>query len=570
MAAKKPNAVKSIDADSGDRYAMLADAVRDVAEVAQSALGYVEAAQRAVDWIAQLLPNSRVIALEVAEAADKATVLAVASSPLSWQGASFALDRGSIFGEALHAPGKLFRAARVEAHRAFPWSAEVDPRRVRLVATAFAASAGAPGILAVFVADHVSSEVDRVLRTFAQLLGGLRGNGSSPSRMAAEHAAIARAKQEWECTVDALPQLVCVLGKNRKILRTNRAVETWGLGKVREVQGRDVHALLHAHCDRVNCALADDLASAWLTVGARDGGDFELHDSLLGRVLHVTIRQMSPSVAAGAAAPKDLAVAVIADITELHSIQEDLRLMNEQLETRIGERTSELVASRNELSRLSDQLMKAQEIERKRIAQELHDSIGQSLSAIKYSLERALELTPDNGPEAPRALITTTIGRVQETVDSIRSIAMNLRPSILDDLGAVSALRWFCREFSEVYGDIKIHSDLALDDEVVPESLCTPIFRTVQEALNNIAKHAKAKTVFVSLRTEGSALTLEIRDDGVGFDPKTASLASESAHGLSGMRERAATAGGALTLKSNRRVGTIVRVDWPLPAPGAA
>jgi signal transduction histidine kinase len=569
MASKKPTAVKAADADAIDRYALLADAVRDVAEVAQSELGFVEVAQRAVDWIAQLLPNARAIALEVADAADKVTVLAVANAPLSWQGASYSLDRSSIFGEALQAPGKLFRAARVEAQRAFPWSADIDPRRERLVSTAFAASAGIPCLLAVFVGDSVSSEVDRVLRTFAQLLGGLRGNFAKPSRAAAEHTAIARAKQEWECTVDALPQLVCVLGKNRKILRTNRAVETWGLGKVREVQGRDVHALLHADCDRATCALADDLSSAWLTIGARGGGDFELHDSLLGRVLHVTVRQMSPSPAAGAAAPQDLAVAVIADITELHSIQEDLRLMNEQLEARIGERTSELLASRDELSRLSDQLMKAQEMERKRIAQELHDSIGQSLSAIKYSLERALELTPDNGPAAPRALITTTIGRVQETVDSIRSIAMNLRPSILDDLGAVSALRWFCREFSEVYGDIKIHADLGLDDDAVPESLCTPIFRTVQEALNNIAKHAKAKTVYVSLRVEGSALTLEIRDDGVGFDPKTASLASESAHGLSGMRERAATTGGALTLKSNRRVGTIVRVDWPLSMAGA-
>jgi signal transduction histidine kinase len=221
------------------------------------------------------------------------------------------------------------------------------------------------------------------------------------------------------------------------------------------------------------------------------------------------------------------------------------------------------MTSRNELSVLSNHLMNAQEIERKRIAQELHDSIGQSLSAVKYSLERALELTQQGDVQAPRDLLTTTIGRVQETVDLTRSIAMNLRPSMLDDLGVVSTVRWFCREFTEVYRGIRVHTDLDLDDDLVPAALGTPIFRTLQEGLNNVANHAKAKAVFVSLRSDSHNLTLEIRDDGVGFDPKSHAARQNLGRGLSGMRERASETGGTFTLQSSRRVGTSIRVDWP-------
>src|SRR5262245_37353571 len=154
--------------------------------------------------------------------------------------------------------------------------------------------------------------------------------------------------------------------------------------------------------------------------------------------------------------------------------------------------------------------MTAQEHERKRIAQELHDSIGQSMSAIKYSLERAVAMFQCEGMNVATELLKTTIVRVQQTLESTRSIAMDLRPSLLDDLGAVSAVAWFCREFKEVYAPIRIHTELAVTDAAVPESLATPIFRTVQETLNNVARHARASNVFVSMRSTESELSLEI------------------------------------------------------------
>src|SRR6185295_12090016 len=251
-------------------------------------------------------------------------------------------------------------------------------------------------------------------------------NNSKETQNSAVHSAIARAKQEWECTVDALTQVVCVIDGARNVVRANRAIETWCLGRVREVQGRNLHQLLHPRCDARSCAFSAQLDEAWSALLAGGAADFEVRDPILERVLSVTLRAMTPTVQDGAERPTaDLAVIVLSDITELHNIHADLEAMNEQLETRIEARTRELNASRDELSALSTQLMTAQEHERKRIAQELHDSIGQSMSAIKYSLERAVAIFQGEGMHAATELLKTTIVRVQQTLESTRSIAMN-------------------------------------------------------------------------------------------------------------------------------------------------
>jgi len=385
-------------------------------------------------------------------------------------------------------------------------------------------------------------------------------NVNTEAQNPAVHSAIARAKQEWESTVDALAEVVCVVDSYCNVVRTNRAIESWGLGGVRDVQGRNVHRLLHPRCDADECELARRLGEAWGLMRSNGCATFELRDAVLGRALHITLRTVATT---------DLAVIVLSDITTLHNIQADLRAMNEQLETRIETRTRELNASRDELSMLSAQLMTAQENERKRIAQELHDGIGQSLSAIKYSLERAVEMSHNDAPSAPTELLRTTIRRVQQTLESIRSIAMNLRPSLLDDLGAVSAVRWLCREFGEIYAPLRIHTDIAVTDSTVPEPLATPIFRTVQESLNNVARHAQANNAVVSMRNDASRLMLEISDDGVGFDPRESLGPSVAGgHGLSGLRERATKTGGTFSLQSKRGCGTVVRVGWPLAQRG--
>src|SRR5688572_14659507 len=164
-----------------------------------------------------------------------------------------------------------------------------------------------------------------------------------------------------------------------------------------------------------------------------------------------------------------------------------------------------------------DLIEEMREAERKRIAHELHDSVGQSLSAVKYTLERAIALLRQSRLDDPEPLLLRAVDTVQHTINELRLIAMNLRPAVLDDLGAASAVAWFCREFSETYPDINTSLELRVSDADVPGRLGTAVFRSLQELLNNVAKHSKARTACVSLHRRADTLTLEVADDGIGL-----------------------------------------------------
>jgi signal transduction histidine kinase len=276
-------------------------------------------------------------------------------------------------------------------------------------------------------------------------------------------------------------------------------------------------------------------------------------------------------------------IVVVEDVTESHQTQTKLRQLNDELSVRVRDRTKQLQAmnrdlaeqiskreiaeqqvqaSRDELQRLSARLLKTQEAERRRIALELHDSVGQSLGALKYSLERYIALS--GNPELGNAeqALDSAVKQLQTAIEDTRSIAMSLRPSLLDDMGAVSAIRWLCRRFAETYVDIHVIADCNLGDQDVPERLVTTVFRIVQEALSNVAKHSQARSVMVALRRYTRTLALEVRDDGVGFDTRSCDLPSGQCLGIVGMRERAALTGGKFALISGPSVSTRVRVEW--------
>jgi len=396
-------------------------------------------------------------------------------------------------------------------------------------------------------------------------------------------AAILRAKDEWECTVDALPDLICLLDVAGKVVRVNRVVERWELYPLPEALGLELHNLLHPGFDESGCPLGAALAAAWS--GLQQSGDpqeFELRDPRLGRALHVTLRKMPPDADAKV---ESLSVAVVADVTALHLAREALNAINQELEARVHSRTDELAEanrdlqneiarregaeqalrrSRNELATLSHQLMIAQEAERKRIARELHDSVGQQLSAIKYTLERLdgrPRLDADTRVQIERAVIS-----LQEAMDELRTIAMNLRPAVLDDLGAVSAVSWFCREFAQNYPSLALREAVSVADAEVPERLSTAVFRSLQEMLNNVAKHAHAREVVVTLARAAGQLILEVEDDGIGIH-RTTDTGSRSGRGLRNLRERASMTGGEFIV-GNRPGGggTRARIEWQLPA----
>jgi signal transduction histidine kinase len=279
------------------------------------------------------------------------------------------------------------------------------------------------------------------------------------------------------------------------------------------------------------------------------------------------------------------AVCIVEDITSLRQAEEGHRALNQHLETRVAARTQELsvavaglkaeaqrreaaetslLASRNELSLLSAQLMKAQESERKRIAQDLHDTVGQSLSAIKYSLERAQQMIACVNLGDPIPVLGKTVSLVQRTIDDVRTISENLRPAVLDSLGAVSAIRWLCREWGEVFTKIEVEINLHVTDADIDEPLGTTLFRTVQESLNNVARHSAATLVKVNVSRESNRLRLDICDNGVGFDPQGEAL--RRGHGLKGIRERVSTADGEFLLTAYPGGGVHLAVSWPIPS----
>lgn len=398
-------------------------------------------------------------------------------------------------------------------------------------------------------------------------------------------SAITRAKHEWECTVDALPNLVCLLDGDCRIVRINRVIEHWSCGSVAAALQRDPHDVLHRNCNAAGCELRQSLTDAWRRLRTQGPCEFEVRDAILDRALQVHLKPIRPGFQ-GITDPGDtIAVLVVADVTELHVAQQALSNLNTALEGRVRERTAKLAdanrdlqnevihreaaeealrASRHELAVLTQQLMNAQEVERKRIAGELHDSVGQALGAIKYGLECGVELARQARLQDSRPILARAIAGVQGVIEEIRSIAMNLRPSVLDDLGAASAVSWFCRKFSADFPSIEMRADINASNTDIPVRLATAVFRSVQELLNNVAKHAHAQQVVVALWRDAALLTLEVRDDGVGLDEsgKTASL--RHGHGIRNLRERADMTGGQFSLLSSSAGGTLARIEWRL------
>lgn len=221
--------------------------------------------------------------------------------------------------------------------------------------------------------------------------------------------------------------------------------------------------------------------------------------------------------------------------------------------------------SEEELRHLSSQLLKVQENERKRISRELHDSIGQSLTAIKFGLENARSQVAQDTAEASVELLATLIPLVQEASEEVRRIHTDLRPSMLDDLGILTTINWFCREFQLIYTGIRIEKQLDIKENDVPEPLKIIIFRILQEALNNVAKHSHADLVRLYFGKTDEIIRLAIRDNGRGFDmwDVLSMEEAEKGFGITSMKERAELSGGTFTIESSPGEGTVVEASWP-------
>jgi signal transduction histidine kinase len=267
------------------------------------------------------------------------------------------------------------------------------------------------------------------------------------------------------------------------------------------------------------------------------------------------------------------------EMAERKQAEEGLKRAHDELEKRVQERTYELSKaverlqleiiqrkkleatlreSESQVRFFASQYLTAQETERKRIAGELHDSIAASLAAIRLRIERIAEEKKQGLSSADS--LEDIASKVAEINTDVRRIMTDLRPSILDDLGILAALNWFCREYQKTYSHISVDKQIGIEEQEVPDSLKTPIFRISQEAMNNVSKHSHASHIKLSLQKEEDKIVLTIQDNGQGF----ALDAVKKGLGLSTMKERAELSGGYFDIESTARKGTIVRISWPI------
>lgn len=252
---------------------------------------------------------------------------------------------------------------------------------------------------------------------------------------------------------------------------------------------------------------------------------------------------------------------------------------NRTLEQQVAERSSQLRAAYAELQAkeerlrdLSSRALLLQEAERRVIARELHDSAGQALTAIRINLQIIAQLA-EAGPhtsEKVARLAGRTLTIADATLEEIRRVVIMLGPAILDDVGLVAAIQRLCDDFSERSGgpDNGLQIDCELDplpDNGLSPALESACYRVVQEALTNVARHAQATHVQVRLALSPRKLHLEVRDDGLGFDPgaRAPATGTPGGRGLVGMRERVELLGGMIRVDSRPGGGTTVVVDLP-------
>ncbi len=225
---------------------------------------------------------------------------------------------------------------------------------------------------------------------------------------------------------------------------------------------------------------------------------------------------------------------------------------------------ADLQRSRRDLRELSASVVEAREEERRRIARELHDELGQRLTALKIDLTTlaALAELPDSD-----ARVAAMQAMLDDTLASVRRIASDLRPLMLDDLGLTAAIEWLARDAARRMG-IAVHTRLPLEEPAVDPRVATAIYRMVQEALTNVARHAQAQSVEVALQARQRQIVLTVADDGVGLSEQA--LRRAGSFGLMGLRERAHMLGGQIDIQRQPRGGTMLTVRLPSHPPSVS
>jgi signal transduction histidine kinase len=276
-----------------------------------------------------------------------------------------------------------------------------------------------------------------------------------------------------------------------------------------------------------------------------------------------SLRSLTPAQLIGNAAFLAVAALVMVMGESNRRRNEAHRQAQDELEERVKQRTLELDDANQSLRELTGRLLQLQDDERRRIARELHDSVGQMLAALAMNLS-SVGVDLERLTNASSA-VTKSMDMVHEMTKEIRTISYLLHPPLLDEAGLASALRWYIEGFAE---RSNIHVDLHFPEDFgrLSRELETAIFRTVQECLTNIHRHAESPTAKIRLTRSGSEVRVEVEDEGKGIPPEKhyeVTSPGTPGVGIRGMRERLRQLGGSLEIHSNG-TGTVVKARLPI------
>ena len=329
------------------------------------------------------------------------------------------------------------------------------------------------------------------------------------------------------------------------------------LQRVAERRAAGIHERFHPGCQEPECPLRRSLAHVLPAVPQVGTLEWELQDDISARTLRFCAKRTFGTTYADAS----LVLLTVSDITEGRKLTGTLRDTNRELAELLTqetlERQEQLARMDRKLRTLSAELIMAQEVERRRIADDLHDSLGQCLSVAKLTLETAMDRTAGH---PGREDVERAFGQVRAAIAEVRSIVRNLRPSMLAEFGLDATLQLLCNEFGLSRPGLTVEHRIQGQVGDLPMLACVSVVRILQEALNNAAKHAGATHILVVADFASAKVVLQVKDDGVGFDLKQAGR--RHGFGLSTMRERAERTGGACKIVSKPGAGTTVTATW--------
>lgn len=342
-----------------------------------------------------------------------------------------------------------------------------------------------------------------------------------------------RSAEGLDLIINALPAAVLVVNDEGAVVFANNKVEAIFGYRPDEVIGNPVELLIP---ERVRFPHADSRARFFMSPVARDMG---VNRDLVGRRKDNSECPVDVGLSRLQITEGVFILSAIADITP-----------SKQLEGKV----------------LRKHEIEVQESERRRLARELHDEIGQILSAVSVDLHASKDVC---GPVAATRL-DDSIALVEKAVDQVRDLTLDLRPPMLDELGVIATLRWYADRQAQRAGIVS-HFAIESAGTRFPSEYATACYRVVQEAMTNIVRHSRARHVWIEFHEKQEDVRLTIRDDGIGFNPDLIQpqASGKVSFGLLGMKERVELLGGRIEIKSQPAQGTTIEAWLPLPAHGS-